>query len=64
MNTVTFKQTGYGQWKASTIYYGKVISIHFTDAPTYDRIKNQEKGYKTTLKFLVKKIINQHKHGI
>jgi hypothetical protein len=61
MKTVNFKQTGYGQWSASTEYYGKTISIHFTDAPTYDLITSQERGYKKAIKSLRESIINKNK---
>ena len=60
MKTVIFKQVGYGQWNVSTEHYGKVISIHFTDAPTYDLISNQERGYKSAINSLRKRIINHH----
>ena len=61
MKNVNFKKTGYGQWSASTEHYGKTISIHFTDAPTYDLIFSKENGYKTAVSNLRKKIINQNK---
>ena len=61
MKTVKFKQTGFGQWNASTEYYGKTISIHFTDAPTYDLITSQERGYKKAINSLRQLIINQNK---
>lgn len=35
-NSITFTRTGYGQWKVTTEHFGKEISMHFTDAPTYD----------------------------
>ena len=60
MKTVKFKQVGYGAWNVSTEYYGKVISIHFTDAPTYDLITNKERGYKSAIKSLRNRIINHH----
>ena len=44
MKTVEFNKTGYGQWSAVTTYYGKIISMHFTDAPTYDLITSRERG--------------------
>jgi len=62
MKTVNFKKTGYGQWNASTEHYGKKISIHFTDAPTYDLITSQERGYLTAIKMLRSRIINFHKN--
>jgi hypothetical protein len=52
-----FKQTGYGQWNVSTIHRRKKLSIHFTDAPTYDLIKSEERGYKTAIKNLRARII-------
>lgn len=61
MKAINFKQTGYGQWSASTEYYGKKISIHFTDAPTYDLITSKERGYKKAINSLRKSIINQNK---
>ena len=61
MKTVKFTQTGYGQWSASTEYYGKTISIHFTDASTYDLITSQERGYKKAIQSLRNQIINQNK---
>lgn len=61
MKTVNFKQTGFGQWNASTEHYGKTISIHFTDAPTYDLINSKEKGYKKAIKSLRSQIINNNK---
>ena len=61
MKAINFKQTGYGQWIVSTEYYGKTISIHFTDAPTYDLITSQERGYKKAIKSLRESIINKNK---
>ena len=61
MKTVNFRQTGYGQWIASTEYFGKIISIHFTDAPTYDLIKSEDRGYKTAIKNLRNRIIRENK---
>jgi len=61
MKTITFKQTGYGQWKVSTQHYGKTISMHFTDAPTYDLITCKERGYKSAIIRLRKSIINHNK---
>ena len=61
MKAVNFKRAGFGQWTASTEHYGKTISIHFTDAPTYDLIDSQERGYKKAIKFLRRRIINQNK---
>lgn len=60
-NQITFRQIGYGQWTASTLYYGKEILMHFTDAPTYDLIKSKDKGYKSASKRLHSQIINNHK---
>jgi len=57
MKTVNFIRTGYGQWKASTNHYGKEISMHFTDAPTYDLINSQERGYKKAINLLRYRII-------
>ena len=62
MKTVKFKQKGYGQWNASTEYYGKTISIHFTDAPTYDLITSQERGHLTAIRKLRSRIIFAHKN--
>jgi len=61
MKKVTFKQTGYGQWKVSTEHYGKTISMHFTDAPTYDLITSQDRGYKSAITRLRQSIINNNK---
>ncbi len=61
-NSINFKQTGYGQWSASTEYYGKKISIHFTDAPTFDLIKSKERGYKKAEKSLRNRIIQANKN--
>jgi hypothetical protein len=61
MKAVTFKQTGYGQWKVTTEHFGKEISMHFTDAPTYDLIKSQERGYKTAIKRLRSRIIDNNR---
>ena len=61
MKAVNFKKVGYGQWNASTEYYGKTISIHFTDAPTYDLINSEERGYKKAIKSLRSRIINHNK---
>lgn len=61
MKTVTFRQTGYGQWKVTTEHFGKEISMHFTDAPTYDLIKSEERGYKEAIKRLRSRIINANK---
>jgi hypothetical protein len=58
---VTFKQTGYGQWKVSTEHRNKTISMHFTDAPIYDLIKSKERGYKSAIKSLRSRIINANK---
>ena len=57
MKAVNFTQTGYGQWKATTNHYGKTISIHFTDAPTYDLISSKERGYTKALNLLRYRII-------
>jgi len=59
--TIDFKQTGYGQWKATTVHYGKEISMHFTDAPTYDLINSKEFGYKKAISSLRNAIININK---
>ena len=61
MKTVTFKQTGYGQWRVYTEHYSKTISIHFTDAPTYDLIKSKDRGYKGAISRLRSRIINENK---
>ena len=59
--TVDFSRTGYGQWTVTTTHYGKEIKMHFTDAPTYDLIMEQERGYKTAIKLLRSRIINANK---
>ena len=59
--TIEFKRTGYGQWKVTTIHYGKEISMHFTDAPTYDLITSQGRGYKSAIIALRLRIINANK---
>lgn len=61
MKTINFTQTGHGQWKASTIHYGKEISMYFTCAPTYDLIKSQERGYKSAIKSVRDQIISANK---
>jgi len=61
MKTVNFKRAGFGQWTVSTEHYGKTISIYFTDAPTYDLINSEEKGYKKAIKSVRNQIINHHK---
>lgn len=64
MKTVQFKQTGYGQWKVTTEYYGKEISMHFTDAPTFDIINNKEHGWKKAVKGLRSRIIQLYKNSL
>lgn len=59
--TIDFTRTGYGQWKVSTEHYGKIISMHFTCAPTYDLIKSQERGYKSAIAAIRQAIINLNK---
>ena len=59
--TINFTRTGYGQWKVTTTYYGKEISMHFTDAPTYDLIHSQEHGYKKAINSLISRIIFANK---
>jgi hypothetical protein len=59
---ITFRQIGYGQWTVSTIYYGKEILMHFTDAPTYDLIISKDRGYKSAIKLLHSRIIRNHKN--
>ena len=61
MKTVDFIRTGYGQWTVSTEHYGKTISMHFTDAPTYDLIYSKDCGYKSAIKNLRNRIINANK---
>lgn len=61
MKTIDFKKTGYGQWNASTLHYGKKISMHFTDAPTIDLIDSEDRGYKSAIKNLRSRIINANK---
>lgn len=61
MKTVDFIRTGYGQWTVSTEHYGKTISMHFTDAPTYDFIYSKDRGYKSAIKNLRNRIINANK---
>jgi hypothetical protein len=58
---IDFIRTGYGQWKVITNHYGKEISMHFTDAPTYDLIKEKERGYKKAINGLRSLIINKNK---
>lgn len=60
-NKVKFKQKGYGQWSAITTYYGKEISMHFTDAPTVDIINSQDRGWIKKMKFLRSQIIENNK---
>lgn len=60
-NSITFTRTGYGQWKVTTEHFGKEISMHFTDAPTYDLITSEEIGYKNAIKNLRSRIINANK---
>jgi hypothetical protein len=59
--TVDFSRSGYGQWTVTTTHYGKEIKMHFTDAPTYDLIICQERGYKRAIKGLRSQIINANK---
>lgn len=59
--SITFTRSSYGKWKASTNYYGKEISMHFTDAPTYDLIYSEERGYKKAITLLRNRIINANK---
>lgn len=61
MKTIEFKKTGYGQWNTSTLHYGKKISMHFTDARTYDLIHSEDRGYKSAIKSLRNRIINANK---
>jgi hypothetical protein len=61
MKTVTFTKTGFGQWKVTTEHHGKEISMHFTDAPTYDLIKCEERGYKNAIKRLRSRIIDNNR---
>lgn len=37
------------------------ISMHFTDAPTYDLITSMERGYKSAINRLRTTIINRNK---
>lgn len=60
-NQITFRQVGYGQWTASTMYYGKEILMHFTDSKTFDLIKSKERAFKKASKNLHSKIISNHK---
>ena len=60
-NQLDFSKTGYGQWKVSTTHYGKIISMHFTDAPTYDLIHSQERGYNGANLALRSRIIKSNK---
>lgn len=59
---ITFRQIGFGQWTASTIYYGKEIFMHFTDAPTFDIIKSKQRGYKKAINDLHSLIVTNHKN--
>ena len=61
MKTIEFRRTGYGQWNASTLHYGKKISMHFTCAPIYDLIDSEDRGYKSAIKNLRIRIINANK---
>jgi len=61
MKTIEFKKTGFGQWNASTLHYGKKISMHFTDASNYDLIDSEDRGYKSAIKNLRNRIINANK---
>ena len=63
MKTVTIIQAGYGQWTVSTLHYGKVISMHFTDSTTIDLIKSEERGHKTAIKRLRQQIIHSYNLG-
>ena len=58
---VDFTRVGYGQWKATTMHYGKEISMHFTDAPTYDLIASKDRGYKSAINSLRSQIIESNK---
>ena len=62
MKNVNFKRIGYGQWYASTTHYNKVIGIHFTEAPIYDLIQSQGKGYKMAIYVLRSLIISYNKY--
>ncbi len=59
--TVDFNRKSYGQWTVTTTHYGKEISMHFTDAPTYDLIMEKERGYKRAIIGLRSQIINANK---
>ena len=61
MKKVNFKQTAYGQWLAITTYYGKEISMHFTDAQIIDIINSKERGWKRIEKLLKSRIIQENK---
>ncbi len=61
MKIVNFKLTGYGQWSAITTYYGKEISMHFTDVSTVDLITSQNRGWKTVEKLVRFRIIEANK---
>ena len=61
MKQVEFKKTGYGQYSASTVYYGKEISMHITDSIIYDLIMSEDKGWKRASKLLRNKIILANK---
>ena len=58
---VDFTRVGYGQWRVSTTHYGKKITMHFTDAPTYDLITSKERGYKCAINSLRSQIIESNK---
>jgi len=60
-NDLKFKQTGYGQWAVSTIYYGKEIKMHYTDAQKYDLISSKDRGYISAIKSIRYQIINLNK---
>jgi hypothetical protein len=38
---------GFGQKRIKVLYYGKEINAHYTEMPTIDLFKSEEKGYKT-----------------
>jgi len=57
MKNLTITKTGYGQWNAATTYYGKAISMHFTDSQLIDAMpKSNQK--------IIAKIVQNHKSKI
>jgi hypothetical protein len=53
---ITIRFVGHGHWRISTTLRGKKIHTITTDSESIDLIKNKQRGYKTAVKFLIKKI--------